>query len=91
MAESRKQVSGGLAPAPAALGDALVDFHYVASEMFLPTRGRALGITRNGLALMIQRGDFPRPIRLSDGPKAEMRWRVSDLRKWIAGRAAAAA
>lgn len=84
--KSRK-TTGNLAPVARSVGDALVDFNYVASEFFLPTRGRTFGITRNGLSLMIERGDFPKPLRLSDGPKAEMRWRVSDLRAWLAERA----
>lgn len=71
--------------APAAT-DSLVDFGFVATKVFAPTRGRPLGITRNGLMGMIERGVFPRPIRLHDGDKAPVRWRLSDLQNWLASR-----
>jgi len=87
MANTRKKVSGTVAPASPALGDALVDYDYIATQIFLPTRGRKIGITRNGLDYMIDAKRFPKPVRLSDGPKAAVRWRLSDLRKWIAGAA----
>lgn len=88
MATTRKKLGGALASASPALGDALVDYAYVASQVFLPTRGRAVGITRNGLDGMIAAKRFPKPVRLSKGPKAALRWRVSDLRRWIESAAA---
>jgi predicted DNA-binding transcriptional regulator AlpA len=87
--ETRKQTRDALAPAAPALGDALVDYNYVATQLFIPNRGRQIGITRNGLDLMIERKAFPKPIRLGKGPKAAVRWRLSDLRKWLEARAAA--
>lgn len=74
--------------APAAI-DSFVDFNFIATQVFLPTRGRPVGITRNGLALMVERGAFPRPVKLHKGDKAPIRWRVSDLQKWIASRTSA--
>jgi predicted DNA-binding transcriptional regulator AlpA len=84
------KASGKLAPVARDVNDSLVDFHFIASEFFVPTRGRAFGITRQGLTLMVDAGRFPRPIRLGNGPKAEMRWRTSALRKWLAERSAEA-
>jgi predicted DNA-binding transcriptional regulator AlpA len=83
---------GSTAPAVAA-PDPLCDFDYVATHVFHPKyrftkEGESQtrpGITRNGLNLMIQRGDFPQPIRLGAGPKAPIRWRLSDLRRWQCG------
>ena len=66
--------------------DSLVDFGYVATQVFLPNRGRKIGITRNGLSLMIERGAFPRPVKLHAGEKAPIRWRLSDLHQWLASR-----
>jgi predicted DNA-binding transcriptional regulator AlpA len=80
-----QQPTATVAPA----SDGLADFDYVATQIFLPSRGRKVGITRNGLALMIERGAFPRPIRLGDGPKARMYWRVSELQRWVSTRKAA--
>jgi predicted DNA-binding transcriptional regulator AlpA len=85
-----RKTTGALAPVARNVDDSLVDFHFIASEFFVPTRGRALGITRAGLTLMVDAGRFPRPIRLGNGPKAEMRWRTSALRKWLADRTAEA-
>lgn len=85
----RTKIGGAAASAMPALGDALVDFDYVATQVFLPTRGRKIGITRNGLDLMVEGKRFPKPIRLSKGPKAAVRWRLSDLRTWIESRAQA--
>lgn len=83
MKSHRKKLGGALASAAPALGDALVDYAYVATQIFLPTRGRGVGITRNGLDGMIAAKRFPKPIRLSKGPKAALRWRLSDLRRWL--------
>jgi len=63
--------------------DSLVDFRFVSTTVFAPTRGRVFGITRNGLDLMVERGDFPKPIRLSRTSHAPVRWRLSDLRRWL--------
>ena len=70
--------------------DSLVDFGFVSTQIFAPTRGRAFGITRNGLDLMVERGDFPKPIKLGPAKKASVRWRLNDLRRWIESRAQAA-
>jgi predicted DNA-binding transcriptional regulator AlpA len=91
--ETTGKKSGALASAAPALGDALVDFNYIATQLFMPSRGRDVGISRNGLALMIERGAFPQPIRFparnpkTKQPKPAMRWRLSDLRKWLEARA----
>ncbi len=85
MGAHRKKL--GEVSAVPALGDALVDYAFVATQVFLPTRGREFGITRNGLTGLIEARRFPKPIRLSKGPKAALRWRVSDLRKWMETRA----
>ena len=71
--------------APLAL-DKLVDYSFIATEVFAPTRGRKVGVTRNGLMGMVERGAFPKPIRLHDGDKAPVRWRLSDLYQWLASR-----
>jgi len=76
--------------APAlALGDTLVDYNFVATEVFRPSGARKVGVSRNGLAQMVARGSFPKPITLGDGPKARMFWRLSDLQHWIKTRKAA--
>jgi predicted DNA-binding transcriptional regulator AlpA len=72
-----------------ALGDALVDYNFVATEVFRPSGARKVGVSRNGLAQMIERGAFPKPITLGDGPKARMFWRLSELQSWITSRKAA--
>lgn len=83
MANTRKKLGGAVASATPALGDALVDYAYIATQVFLPTRGRKIGITRNGLDYMMEAKRFPKAIRLSKGPKAALRWRLSDLRKFL--------
>ena len=89
MTSHRKKLGGAATSDAPALGDALVDYNYIATEVFLPTRGRKIGITRNGLDSMVEAKRFPSPIRLSMGPKAALRWRLSDLRRWIESRAQA--
>jgi predicted DNA-binding transcriptional regulator AlpA len=84
------------APAEQLADVAVVDFDYVSTKVFHPSRPssdpekNARGITRNGLALMIERGDFPRPMKLGSGPKAAIRWRVRDIREWFDSRSVAA-
>lgn len=62
----------------------LVDFNYVATEIFKPSRGRAVGITRQGLSNLIKRGAFPAPIRMSDSTKGRVRWRLSEIEALLA-------
>ncbi len=73
------------------LGDAFVDFDFVSTRLFMPSRGRKVGITREGLAKLIARdhaarvaNPFPKPIDVSaSGKRASLRWRISDLRKYL--------
>lgn len=39
--------------------------------------------TRNGLNKMVKAGRFPRPLKMGDERNAPVRWRLSDIEKWV--------
>jgi prophage regulatory protein len=54
----------------------------------LPDVEAVTGVKRTAIAEMIERGEFPRPVFLSDGGRAKA-WLESELREWQARRVAA--
>ena len=54
----------------------------------LPAVEAITGVRRTAIAEMIERGEFPRPVFLSDGGRAKA-WLESELREWQARRIAA--
>ena len=44
---------------------------------------RRLGVSRSWIYAAMDRGEFPRPIKI--GPQA-VRWRIADLKQWEASR-----
>ena len=46
---------------------------------------RVVGVSRSTIYLMISRGEFPRPVKIS---ARTSRWRASDIEKWVEGLAA---
>lgn len=53
---------------------------------------KILGISRSTIYAQLQqrsdelRSDFPRPIRLNEGPRSSVRWRADDVQAWIDSR-----
>ena len=59
------------------------------TERLLPVGDvtRAIGFSRSWIYSRIREGEFPRPVRI--GPQA-VRWKLSDVQRWIAERSQAA-
>lgn len=53
---------------------------YVREKQLVPN---IVPVSPATLRRMVQRGDFPKPVRLSEGVSA---WRVEDVRAWMASR-----
>ena len=49
-----------------------------------------LGVARSTLRRWMADGTFPRPIKLSAGPRGRVAWRQSTIEHWVASRSEAA-
>ncbi len=48
-----------------------------------------IGLKRTSVYKLVAQGKFPRPVRLSDGPRGPVAWKLSDIEAWIASRPSA--
>jgi prophage regulatory protein len=48
----------------------------------------AIGLGRSQLYAMIQRGEFPKPIKLGNGPTGAVGWLKSEVEGWLKERIA---
>jgi prophage regulatory protein len=42
-----------------------------------------IGLSRSQLYAMIQRGEFPKPIKLGTGPTGAVGWLQSEIDEWV--------
>ena len=45
-----------------------------------------VGLRRSAIYLMIQRGEFPKPIKLGNGPTGAVGWVKSEIEAWLSDR-----
>jgi prophage regulatory protein len=48
-----------------------------------------IGLRRSQLYAMIQRGEFPKPVKLGTGPTGAVGWVKSEVEEWVRARMAA--
>ncbi len=45
-----------------------------------------IGLKRTSVYKLVAQGKFPQPVKLTDGPRGPVAWKLSDIEAWIAAR-----